>query len=391
MRALRIRDFRLLWTAGLVSSIGSWLLVIAVPAHVYLTTGSLSATGLTQAAEYLPLLLFAPAAGFIVDRFDRRRLMIASDLFRAGAVALLLPASGHARALVYVSLAAEGAGSALFTPALRARVPAIVGTGADLTSANAISTATNGVIPLLGGPLGGALFAFAGFTALVLTDIASYLISAVVLLRTSRYPGRPEAGGSTSRPAGRWLDQPTSAMLIVAFMFFISNATLNALLVPFAIRRLGGSAAAGVLILALGAGFLCGAWLVRIAMERMRHLLPVVLAASSLGYFALFHSPSLACAVAAAAWLGSAGSIVLASIQTAVQRTVPDVFLGRAAAAFVAADAAASLAGAFTGPALAGAGGFGGAASIASLVTLAAGIVAFAVLPPVSRVVPHAD
>ena len=61
-QALRIRDFRWLWTGGVVSALGSWMLVLAVPAHVYEVTGSLARTGLTLAAEYLPLLLLGPAA-----------------------------------------------------------------------------------------------------------------------------------------------------------------------------------------------------------------------------------------------------------------------------------------------------------------------------------------
>src|SRR5947208_994925 len=54
--ALRIRDFRLLWGARLVSQLGSWLLVIAIPAHVFTLTGSVSATGLTVAADFLPVV-----------------------------------------------------------------------------------------------------------------------------------------------------------------------------------------------------------------------------------------------------------------------------------------------------------------------------------------------
>jgi len=78
-QALRIRDFRLLWAASLISALGSWLLTLAVPAHVFLVTGSLQATGLTLAAEYLPVLLLGPVAGVFTDRWDRRRLMIATD------------------------------------------------------------------------------------------------------------------------------------------------------------------------------------------------------------------------------------------------------------------------------------------------------------------------
>ena len=88
LEALRIRDFRLLWGAGVISSLGSWLLVLAIPAHVYLVTRSLAATGLTVAADYLPMLLLGPVAGVLADRWDRRRLMLATDVFRAAAVAL---------------------------------------------------------------------------------------------------------------------------------------------------------------------------------------------------------------------------------------------------------------------------------------------------------------
>lgn len=72
-QALRVRDSRLLWAGDLVSDLGSWLLVLAVPAHVFLVTGSLRATGLTLAAEYLPILLLGPVAGVIADRCDRPR------------------------------------------------------------------------------------------------------------------------------------------------------------------------------------------------------------------------------------------------------------------------------------------------------------------------------
>src|SRR5580704_16630763 len=104
LQALRIRDFRLLWGGGLVSAFGSWLLTIAVPAHIFLVTGSLRATGLTVAAEYLPLLLLGPVAGVFTDRWDRRRLMIATNLFCAGAVTvMLLGVSGGRYWVLYVA------------------------------------------------------------------------------------------------------------------------------------------------------------------------------------------------------------------------------------------------------------------------------------------------
>jgi MFS family permease len=118
-QALRIRDFRLMWAGGLISALGSWLLTLAIPAHIFLVTGSLRATGLTVAAEYLPLLLLGPVAGVFADRWDRRRLMIGTNLFCAGAVAAMLPglAPGRPAAAWSGWPAARSAGSCWRWPA----------------------------------------------------------------------------------------------------------------------------------------------------------------------------------------------------------------------------------------------------------------------------------
>src|SRR5258708_30747650 len=111
LTALRIRDFRLLWIGSIVSDLGSWLLILAIPAHVFLATGSLRDTGLTLAAQYLPLLLLGPVAGVITDRWDRRRLMIRTNPFRAGAVAAMLLGTSPGRSwILYIALIAASSG-----------------------------------------------------------------------------------------------------------------------------------------------------------------------------------------------------------------------------------------------------------------------------------------
>jgi predicted MFS family arabinose efflux permease len=210
-QVLRIRDFRLLWSGGAVSSLGSWLLVLGIPAHVFAVTGSLTATGFTLAAEYVPVLVLGPVAGVVADRWDRRRVMIGADLFRAAVVAGMLAGTSAGRYWVlYVALAAESGGSALFEPALQARTPEIVGTGSLLNGANALNAATAGVVRLIGGPLGGLLLAVAGVRVLIGADAASYLVSAAALMMTSRLAGRdsdqaadPEADRSGGRQAGQ--------------------------------------------------------------------------------------------------------------------------------------------------------------------------------------------
>ena len=117
LQALRIRDFRLLWAGSGISALGSWLLILAIPAHVFLVTGSLRDTGLTLAAQYLPGLVLGPVAGVFTDRWDRRRLMIATSAFRAGTVAVMLLGVSPGRFWVlYAALIAENAG-VLYGPA----------------------------------------------------------------------------------------------------------------------------------------------------------------------------------------------------------------------------------------------------------------------------------
>src|SRR5437762_8156300 len=87
---LRQRNFALLWLGGLVSFAGDWMLFIALPVYVYDLTGSALATGGMFIAQTLPRLLMGSVAGVFVDRWDRRRTMIAADLSRAAILLLLL-------------------------------------------------------------------------------------------------------------------------------------------------------------------------------------------------------------------------------------------------------------------------------------------------------------
>src|SRR3954447_15838356 len=80
---LRVRNYRLVATADLLSSLGDWLLLVAAPYFVLRLTGSTLATGLSLAAETVPSLLLGPVAGVFADRWDRRRTMLAVDLSRA--------------------------------------------------------------------------------------------------------------------------------------------------------------------------------------------------------------------------------------------------------------------------------------------------------------------
>jgi predicted MFS family arabinose efflux permease len=422
LQALRIRDFRLLWGGGLVSALGSWLLTIAIPARVFLLTGSLRATGLTVAAEYLPLLLLGPVAGVFADRWDRRRLMITANLGCAGAVAVMLLGTSPGRYWVlYAALIAENSGIVLYTPAWQARTPAIVGTGSLLSSANALNSAASGTVRLIGGPLGGFLLILIGIKPLIAADTLSYLLAAAAIFLTSRTPADPaDAEPAPAQPApaqpapaqpapgpgkttfttvirdltegARVLRrQPVArALLPVTVIFLAANACLSAVLIPLGALRLGGSEHTGFVLSGLGVGYLLGAPVIRRLLDRAqpRTLLTISLTGTAAAFFALFTSSSLASALPAAVAVGAFGSMSLVIPQTTMQRVIPNAVLGRVSAAFLTAEAAATLAGAAAGPFLAQAVHLTGLAAVAALLTLGAAALAALTIPRLAATCP---
>ncbi len=392
-QALRVKDFRLLWAGRLVSLLGTWLLTVAVPARVLQLTGSLMATGLTLAAEYLPVLVLGPFAGVLSDRWDRRRVMLSTDVFRAGAVALLLLAHSPGTVwVIYLALAAESTGAILFRPAAQAHVPAVLGTGPQLSSANSLNALTDGTVRLVGAPLGAALMLALGFPVLVYADVASYLVSALAIAATSRYPVPRPAGRSTVRQITDDLRhglasvnrQPTVRWLLpITTLFLTANAALSALLVPFGVRTLGGPRQAGLVVSALGVGFLIGAPLIRVLVDRVqpRWLMTGSLTGTGLGFCLLFTAPALSRALAAALTVGVFGSMTLITPQTTLQRTLPNDVLGRVSAVFFTAEALATLAGSVAGPTLAEHSGITTLALAASTVTLTTAIISLTLLP----------
>ncbi len=304
--------------------------------------------------------------------------------------------------VLYAALVAENAGVVLNMPAWQARTPAIVGTGSLLSSANALNSVSNGTVRLIGGPLGGILLAVWGARWLIGIDAASYLLSAAAMFMTGA-PGRePGASEPGREPGGREAEgrEPTTvatvardlaagvrvlrrkpvarALLLVTVIFLAANASLSAVLIPFGIQRLGGSEHTGFLLAGLGIGFLLGAPVIRVLLDRVQPgpLLAATLAATAAAFFALFTSSSLSTALPAAVAVGAFGSMSLVVPQTAMQRVIPNALLGRIGAVFLTGEAAATLAGAAAGPVLAQAAGLTVTAAVASLVTLAAAALA---------------
>lgn len=372
---LRVRDFRLLATGQLLSSLGDWLLLVAAPFYVLRLTGSTLATGLSLAAETVPALLLGPVAGVFADRWDRRRTMLVTDLARAAAVALLLLVHHREQVwLVYAALFTESAFGQFFNPARRALIPAVVGRGPDLDQANSLAALVAGAVQLVGGPVGGALYALTGFTPAVAVDIGSYLASAalVAAIGVRAAPvaaGREGSGREGSGPTllRGFLDDVRGGaahiratrgfpvVLVVAAVCFGGNAVLTALLVPYVDTVLHADAQLmGWLFAALGAGFLAGAPLSRLVAARLpaRTVAVTALGFLSVVFAAAFDVRDTAADLVLFALIGPPAVCFTVTVDTFIARSTPDHLMGRAGAAYGMSQAAATLLGAVGGAVL---------------------------------------
>lgn len=189
--------FRRLWLADVASLFGDWLNTLAIYALVRAITDSPAALGLVFIAKLLPNVVAAPFAGLVVDRFDRRRLMIVADLLRALIVAgFLLISPDSWVGWVYLLAVAQVSVSAVFQPARSAATPNLV-PPEELAAANALGAITWSTILVIGAGVGGVLVDLLGARAVFLIDVASYLISALLIGRTviPQRTDAPAAGG----------------------------------------------------------------------------------------------------------------------------------------------------------------------------------------------------
>jgi MFS family permease len=207
-------DFRRLWFGQVVSEIGDWLNNIAVLALTIQAAGAGReglAISLYAIARHLPLFVFGPIAGVVVDRADRRRVMIVADLARA-ALALGLLLAGVLRPLpvVYVVGALLFSVSAFFNAAKRASIPNIVRGPDQLLAANSLSASTTAATIAVGSALGGVVATFVGRNTVFVLNAVTFLISAEMIRRVR---SATRKGGITSEAAcSRQTPPPSSGI-----------------------------------------------------------------------------------------------------------------------------------------------------------------------------------
>ncbi|SEG30266.1 Transmembrane secretion effector [Nonomuraea solani] len=198
----RNRDYRRLLMAGLISQTGDWAISTGLAYHVYQLTGSTLSSAIMLVAGRLPDVVLGSLAGVLADRWDRRRSLIATDLLiAAGLLPLLLVREPSQVWIVYAVALWSGVLSTLLVPAQRALLPRLVAES-QLVRANALHGQSGQAARLVGAMAGGIAVGAGGLAAVVLIDVASFLLSAFLQARI-RTPGRTPAAAGTM--GGQWV------------------------------------------------------------------------------------------------------------------------------------------------------------------------------------------
>jgi len=177
------RDFRYLWLGSVISQLGDWFNVIAAAELITRLTDSGLALSALFIARFLPLFLVSPIAGVLADRFDRKSILILSDVLRGLTVlGFLLVRDAADLPLFYLLTIIQFALSALFTPARGALLANVVRSN-DLVAANALDSLTWSTMLALGAFLGGVVAALFGAETAFVVDALSFGLSALVIGR----------------------------------------------------------------------------------------------------------------------------------------------------------------------------------------------------------------
>ena len=341
---LRHRNYALVWTAGVVSNVGTWMQTVAVGALVTERTGQARWTALVAVAAFLPMGLLAPIGGALADRLDRRRWLIIGNVIGASLAAVLALLSGTGNAspgAVTLVVLAHGCSFAVMMPFYQAMIPDLV-PREDLLAAASLGSTQYNLGRVVGPALAAVVIAATSFTWAFAVNAVTFFVFIGALVAVRLPAHRPIEDGEglfeRIRAGGRatWAEPGCRAALT-----FISVAAF--LLAPFialvpakaSLLVDGGdtaiASATGALTTAQGVGAVVGALLIApLAIRFGRRPMIVVYmlgtAAALVGYAA---TGTVSLAVVALVLVGGLYIGILSGLNTVVQLRAPAAFRAR--------------------------------------------------------------
>jgi MFS family permease len=339
---LRHRDFARLWAGQTASLIGDGVFLVAMAWQVYAISNAPTALSLVGIAMTIPTIVLLLVGGVVTDRFDRRRVLLASDVVRGLSVGVMamLSLTGQLELWhMFVLVAVYGAGTAFFGPAFDAIVPDLL-PQTELAQANSLDQLVRPVAFRLAGPaLGGWLVAGLGVGTAFALDAGTFVLSGAAVLSMRRTAWRPETADTSIigdlRQGLRFVRRNvwlwgTLVSAAVAYLLFLGPVEV---LLPYLVKnQLHGSAAQLGLVFAVGG---IGSVLAAVAMGQIgqpRRSITTIYVAWTLATLAV-----AGYGLARAPWQLMAASFVFNALETAgtivwatlKQRQVPTAMLGR--------------------------------------------------------------
>ena len=379
-----------------VSGIGDWLYIVAIFVVIYNESGDAALVGAFGAVRLLPYVFLSVPAGFVADRFDRRLVLLVSDLYRGGlmvVLAILIAIDGPTLLIAAVAIMAAS-GSAFFYPAMGAYLPALARDERQLGPANSAWASIQNISYILGPAIGGIVLAVGSVLAAFILNALSFIFIAVILWTlppsraghavaatgggssaddgSSTATGVAPAAGTGVAPATAPGDtpapepasppqpaspplkvRPLAGLTIVQLIGGFLGGGLQVITVIIAIDVLhAGEEANGYLNAAIGIGGLLGGIGAGALVLRRRLGAPLLIGTivAAVGTIALGAATSLPVALVTIGVL-SAGALIVDVISTTVfQRLVPDALRGRAIGILMAVSTLTGAAGAFLLP-----------------------------------------
>jgi MFS family permease len=328
---LRHENFRLLFVATLGSGLGTWMATIALTADITKRTGSPWWVSALFIVTFLPSVVVGLAAGPLVDRLSRKRLIVNADVVRF-AVFALLPFAHTALELLLLA-AVSGTANSFFRPAVLAGVPNLLDE-TELAAGTSLLQATDWLATAVGPVLGGAIVSASGAHLVYWINAGTFLFSAVILLKVPARFLQSEQGITR----GHWRDlveglaafKHSRALLTVLAAFgltMLASGLVNVSEIFLATRSLGsGAFGYGLLWTATGVGLVGGSLVTSVLLEHrpVARIYPFVFAPWAAGILGASIAPNIWVAtLAIAGALTAAGGVTAYVLARGIAPTSP--------------------------------------------------------------------
>ncbi|OGO71001.1 MAG: hypothetical protein A2Z37_14475 [Chloroflexi bacterium RBG_19FT_COMBO_62_14] len=340
----RNRNFSLMWSAQLISTIGSALTSLAASILIFRLTGSALSVGLMLMATAAPSLIVGLVAGVYVDRADRKRILIIADVIR-GVLVVLIPTLVEINiAWLYVIVILTSAVGQFYDPAHESILPEIA-SDEELAAANSFMAISGFGSTAIGFAASGLIASRFPIAYAFYLDGVSFALSAACLLFVAVPPLIVEGATNVATivrnlkdGARHLLDSSIlRSLLIISVPVFLSFGLWNSLLLPFALRALQASEFEYGLQEALTSiGFVVGSFLMAGLADRLREGQWIALSFLGMGLVGALYagSTSVAVAIALVTLSGFANAPSSIARRLAIQRNTPREVRGRVASAF---------------------------------------------------------